>query len=82
MACGTPVVYSNVAACPEIVGEAGIACSPDTTDAYLDAIVSVLTDTSEAQRLRDLGCQRAKTFTWDQCAKRTVSVYRSVLGSV
>jgi glycosyltransferase involved in cell wall biosynthesis len=79
MACGAPVVSSNRAALPEVVGDAALTVDPTDHDALADAMGRVLDDASLAGRLRSLGLQRSATFTWARCARATLDVYRDVL---
>ncbi len=79
MACGTPVVTSNVSALPEIAGDAAILVDPNDAHALADAINYILSDKAEAVRLRKAGIERAAAFSWDACAEATLAVYRRLL---
>ena len=81
MACGLPVVASNVASLPEVVGDAGLLVPPHDHDALAQALSSVLLSPSTAARLRAAGLQQASLFTWDRCAQRTVQAYEEVAQS-
>ncbi len=78
MACGTPVIGSNAASIPEVIGDAGILFDPQSEQDLAGAIRSVLSDQSLRDSLRERGLQRAKLFSWDRCAERTINVYRSL----
>lgn len=80
MACGTPVVSSNAASLPEVVGDAGLLVDPNSPEALAKAIASVLDDPVLAAELRQNGLQRAGQFTWEQTARDTLSIYRQVAG--
>jgi len=74
MACGCPVVTSNVSAMPETAGGAALLAEPHDP-ASLAA--SILTATGSASvRLRAQGLQRARQFTWGATAEATLDVYR------
>jgi glycosyltransferase involved in cell wall biosynthesis len=73
MACGCPVVTSDVSAMPETAGGAAVLAPPDDPDAIADAIVAALAGTP---RLRELGLRRAAQFTWGATAAATLDVYR------
>jgi glycosyltransferase involved in cell wall biosynthesis len=75
MACGTPVVASNTSSLPEVVGDAGIMVSPYDTDGLAAALQRVLGDAELRAELRGRGLQRARQFTWDETARRTLDVY-------
>ncbi|MBN1260595.1 MAG: glycosyltransferase family 4 protein, partial [Anaerolineae bacterium] len=79
MACGTPVVCSNAASLPEVVGDAAITVDPHDTEALADAIRRVLDDPALQETLRAKGLARAKQFTWEKAARETLAVYRKVL---
>jgi len=79
MASGVPVVTSNVSAMPEVAGDAALLVDPTDASALARAIASILDDQSLAARLRAAGLERARAFTWDACAVRTVAVYNKVL---
>lgn len=80
MACGTPVVCSNAASLPEVVGDAAITVDPHDTEALAEAIKRVLSDPELAQEMREKGLGRAKQFTWEDTARKTLAVYRQVCG--
>jgi glycosyltransferase involved in cell wall biosynthesis len=79
MACGTPVITSNISSMPEFVGDAGILVPPDDEGALLGAVQRVLTDQVLRQRLREAGPQRAANFTWKHTAQKTLDIYQQVL---
>lgn len=78
MACGTPVLSSAGGALPEVVGDAGAIEERLDPEVWAARITSLLQDSSMLARMRDLGLQRAKRFTWDEAAERTLEVYREV----
>lgn len=79
MACGTPVVCSSAASLPEICANAGIQTPPNRPDALAAALTGILDDASLAQSLRVQGLNRAELFTWEQTARQTLEVYRTLL---
>ncbi len=76
MACGCPVVTSEVSAMPEIAGGAALLCAPDDPRSIAAAIVEACGPA--ANRLREQGLVRASHFTWGATAAATVDVYRLV----
>lgn len=80
MACGTPVLTSNVSALPELVDGAGVLVDPTDADAIAAGIESLTRDEALRARLRAAGVARAGEFTWDATAKRTAEVLRSAGG--
>lgn len=73
MACGTPVVASNVSSLPEVAGDAAVLVDPHDTAAISQGIRRAL-NPDERQRLRRRGRQRAGTFTWQRSARKTLEV--------
>jgi len=78
MACGTPVIGSNAASIPEVIGDAGVLFDPFSDRDLTEAIRSVLSDRSLRDTLREKGLRRAKLFTWNRCGEMTINLYRSV----
>lgn len=78
MACGTPVVVSNVSSLPEIVGDAGLTVDPNDTEELAVAIWRVLSDTDLRASLIEKGLVRASCFSWDRAARETIEVYHSI----
>lgn len=79
MACGTPVVTSDVASLPEVVGDAGITVAPQDHAALSEALRSILTNDDRRYTLGVKSLQRAQRFTWDACARGTMAVYEKVV---
>jgi alpha-1,3-rhamnosyl/mannosyltransferase len=78
MACGTPVVASNLSAHPEVAGEAAILVDPTDTDAIAVATAKILEDESLRESLIEKGLARAGHFTWENTARRTLEVYNKL----
>jgi len=75
MACGTPVVASNLTAIPEVVGDAALLVDPCRVDDLAGGIYRVLTDDSMRADLIRKGFERARKFTWDSAAASTLDAY-------
>ncbi len=78
MACGTPVVCSNIPALAEIAGGAALLVDPYRSDELAEALAQVLTDRATAEALRSRGLARAAQFSWQQAAQETLQVYEEV----
>jgi len=70
MASGTPVVASNVASIPEVVGDAGLLFEPTRTEDIRCAIARLTTDLELRENLVKLGLQQSQRFSWDDSAKQ------------
>ncbi len=79
MACGTPVVTSNVSSLPEVVGEAALAVDPTDVHALAEALTRVIRDHALRADLRARGLRRAQQFSWGKTAEATLAVYRGAL---
>lgn len=79
MACGVPVIASNRASLPEVVGDAGILVEPYDIDAIAEAIMSLIDDAGERERRGRAGLERSRDFSWEKCASETMAVYKRVL---
>ena len=77
MACGTPVLASNVAALTELVDGAGVMVDPTDVDAIADGMGSLLQDDALRARLGSAGSDRAGRYGWDTTARRTAEVLRA-----
>jgi glycosyltransferase involved in cell wall biosynthesis len=80
MACGAPVVTSNTSSLPEVVGDAALLVDPSDVGAIEAALVRVKGDPELRETLGYRGLQRARQFSWDITARRTLEVY-GVAGS-
>ncbi len=80
MACGVPVIASSAGAHEEIIGNTGLLVAPDNPLAWREACQRVLRDEVLRKRLQRDGPERAARFSWDDCARQTLAVYRRALG--
>ncbi len=79
MACGAPVVCSNVSSLPEIAGSAALLVAPQDDEALAEAVRRVLTEPGLAEHLRQAGRLRAAPFRWERTAAETLAVYQEVV---
>lgn len=78
MACGTPVLVSNVSAVPEVVGSAGVTVNPREPEQIAAEMVALLGDEERRQMLAAAGLERAAGFSWENTARRTATLYDEV----
>ncbi|MGH3607909.1 MAG: glycosyltransferase family 4 protein [Pseudonocardiaceae bacterium] len=81
MACGTPVVASNISALQELLGGAGVTAPPHDVQALATAVEQVLSDQALADRLRTAGLARARSFRWQRVVDDYRQLYFDVLRS-
>ena len=74
MACGTPVITSNLSSLPEVAGDAAILIDPYRVEEITDAMQAIANDTGLRSHLSQLGLQRASLFSWEKTGKATVEV--------
>jgi len=75
LACGTPVVSSNISSMPEVIGGAGILVNPRDIEEISKAILRVLTDRRLREDLRVKGFERVKEFSREKLAGEMIRVY-------
>ena len=78
MACGVPVVTSNVSSLPEVAGDAAILLNPYSVDELADGIWRILSDEDLRNSCITKGIERAKSFTWERCAMETLKAFNEV----
>ena len=78
MACGTPVITSNISSMPEVAGDAAVLVNPYNVDALAEAMHSILTDKDLKESLVKKGLERVRQFSWEKCAEETIRVYESL----
>ena len=79
MASGVPVIVSNRASLPEVVGDAAEIVAAEDPEATAARIASLLNDAGARAELTRRGAAHVPAFTWAACAEATLGVYRSAL---
>jgi len=80
MACGTPVIASNVSSLPEVCGDAAYYVDPASVEEIRDAIQAIVYNDELRESHARLGLARAAAFSWDRSAAAHVALFRDVLG--
>jgi glycosyltransferase involved in cell wall biosynthesis len=78
MACGCPVLASDRASIPELVGDAGILVDPLSIDEIADGIVRLAENSDFRADLRQRGLLRCRRFSWDETATKTWRILNGV----
>lgn len=78
MACGVPVLVSNVSSLPEVVGKAGLMFDPNKIDQIEQAIRTIYSDKKLRLKLAKLSLLQAKKFSWKKMAKDVIKVLENV----
>jgi glycosyltransferase involved in cell wall biosynthesis len=78
MACGCPVVTSNVSSLPEVAGDAAVLVDPASVEDIAAGIAALWTDAGRRRAVAARGRARASCFTWERTARETAAVYEAV----
>ena len=78
MACGTPVICSDIPVLREIGGDAACYAALDSAPALAEAIRNVLTSPGLRSTMTRLGFEQARRFTWAETARQTIALYREL----
>ncbi len=78
MACGTPVIVSNVTALPEVCGVAALYVDPSSKEDIAEKIQLLFSDTSLQKNYIIKGLAHIKMYTWEKAAKEHFKVFKGV----
>jgi len=78
MACGAPIISSNISSLPEIVGDAGIMVNPHNISDLAEAIHKVLGNKELRKNMISKGLERARIFSWKTSAEETLKICERV----
>jgi len=79
MACGTPVVTSNISSLPEVVGEAGLLVDPYDEQGIAEALRRIIDDKELRELLSQKGIERSSHFSWTLTATKTWQTLNSCI---
>jgi glycosyltransferase involved in cell wall biosynthesis len=79
MACGAPVIASNIATFRETLGSAAQLFEPNDVEGLARSIVEILGDEDRRRTLSRSGLEQAAKFSWERTAQLTLEVYREVM---
>lgn len=79
MACGTPVITSNLSSLPEVAGDAALLVNPYSEAEISQAMQQILTDESTRSQLRSAGLSRANQFSWAKTGEATTEILQAYL---
>lgn len=77
MACGVPVIASNVSSIPEVVGNTGLLIDPYDVDQLSQAMLTMTQAPDLRQQFSLLALTGSRQFSWERCTRETLSVYRA-----
>lgn len=76
MAHGLPVVSSDKASMPEILGDAALYFDPDDSEDMCQKIKQIIVDENLRNNLRQLGYEQIKKYSWEECVLKTLEIYK------
>jgi len=79
MACGTPVICSEVSSLPEVVGEAAVIVNPENVFDIARGIRETLLDHDLRRRMIEKGFEQLRRFSWDNSARQVLETYQEVV---
>ena len=78
MACGTPVITSNVSSMPEVGGNAALYVSPDHYQEITEQMLHLETNPEIRKKMIETGFEQCKILSWDDAAQKVLNVYQKV----
>jgi glycosyltransferase involved in cell wall biosynthesis len=79
MACGTPVITSNLSSLPEVAGGAALLINPYNVAEIAAAMQAIAKDSELRSRLSLLSLQRASQFSWAKTGQATLEILQKYL---
>lgn len=79
MACGAPVLTTNVASLPEVVGDCAVICDAYSVKSIAQGLYRLYSDKDLRAQLSRKGIERAKGFTWERSAQMLHDIYRELV---
>ncbi|MEA3309614.1 MAG: glycosyltransferase family 1 protein [Chloroflexota bacterium] len=79
LTCGVPVVASNAASLPAVVGAGGVLVSPTDIEGLTEALLRLLTDEACYRQKRQAALEQAARFSWERTARETFAVYQRLV---
>ena len=79
MASGCPVVTSNISSLPEVAGDAALLVDPTKIEEVASAMEAICKNEDLANELKQKGREKARQFSWKNCARETLAIYNSLI---
>jgi alpha-1,3-rhamnosyl/mannosyltransferase len=79
LACGVPVVGSDAASLPEIIGDGGVLADPDDVAALAQALIQLLSDDAYHAEVSRRALRQAAKFSWDTTVEATLAAYKELI---
>ena len=79
MACGTPILTSNISSLPEVAGPAALLVDPLRVEAITEGMARLISDPALREHLVQQGYLRLHHFAWDQAAAQVWQVFEAIM---
>lgn len=79
MACGTPVITSNISSLPEVAGDAALLINPYRVEEITEAMEALITDEKLRGDLQKKGLERVGQFSWEKTGEKTAEILQNYL---
>ena len=79
MACGVPVIASDVSSLPEVGGETAVMLPPNNRSEWTQAIDMVLSSPEKQQKMISAGYQKIRKFSWGKSSVQLLRIYQTLL---
>jgi glycosyltransferase involved in cell wall biosynthesis len=79
MACGTPVLASNVSSLPEVTGDAALLVDPLDVEAITAGMARLVADNGLRRSLVEKGYVQVRKFSWTRAAYQVLEVFESIV---
>lgn len=79
MACGCPVLTSNISSLPEVAGQAGLLVDPLDVEEISRGINEIINNKEKRKELIKKGFAQVKKFSWEKAARETLKVYQEMV---
>lgn len=78
MACGCPVITSNISSMPEVAGNAALLVDPKEMMQIKSAMSKLINNSKFREGMIKKGLKRSSQFSWKKCAQETMNVYEAL----
>ena len=78
MACGCPVIGSNLTSIPESAGGAALLCNPNQKEEWIKAIMMIINNENQRNKLIKKGLERVKQLSWEKTAQKMLRTFESI----
>ena len=78
MACGCPVITTNVSSLPEVGGDAAIYVEPHSSEQLAAEMIKLLDSREKREQFSKKSLERCKMFSWKKTAQETEKIYEKV----